>query len=224
MSGRDITGAMKTGLESPVIRPVLIGRLDILTDPITVWTGPGTLIGSGTGDAAFDGQTFTNMAPFLEMADITEDQGIGEATSLTVTGHDLDEDLLWQVVRQRYQWRGRRAWLWMGLLNEDEATVIADPIRIKTGIMSLMTVERAADKATVTVTIDRDLGRAKGAPWRWIDHQRLDPNDLWSTFIQDLANTPEGFTNGGITQWGSSGLGDWRSGGTGNDRMHIFPR
>lgn len=222
MSGRDITAGMKTALEDSVIRPVLIGRLDILTDPITAWTGPGTFVPTTTGDAAMDGQVFTNMAPFVELTDITEDQGIGEATSLVITGHDLDEELLRQVVRDRRQWRGRKAYLWLGLLNVDEATVVANPIRIKTGIMSQMTVKRNQEEATIMVEVDRDLGRAKGAPWRWIDHQRLFVGDTWSSFIQDLANQPEGFTNGGITDWiPGTGIGDPRNGGGG--RVPILP-
>lgn len=192
MPGRDLTSGMKTALEGAVIRPVLIGRFDILNDPLVAWTGPGTFAPTSTGDPALDGQVFFGMAPYIEMADVVEDQGIGGPTTLKVAGHDLDEELLRQIVRDKRTWRGRGAWLWLGLLNVDEATVLPDPVRIKTGIMAQMTMGRDGEDATVTVTIDRDLGRAQGALWRWLDHTRIFPNDAWSTFMIELANKPEG--------------------------------
>lgn len=195
MPGRDLTAGMVTALEAGTVRPVLIGRFDILTDPLVAWTGPGVFAPTGSGDAALDGQTFFNMAPYIELTDVVEDQGIGGPTTITVSGHDLDEDLLQQIVRDKRQWRGRSAWLWLGLLNADEATVVVDPTRIKTGIMSQMSTTRDSTQATVQVTIDRDLGRARSAPWRWIDHVRLFAADTWSTFVIELANNPEGLTD-----------------------------
>ena len=190
---RDVTSGMETALQARTVRPVLVGRLDILTDPITAWTGPGVFAPSSTGDAALDGQIFGTMAPFLEMSNILEDQGIGGPVQLMLTGHDLDETALQQIVKDKRQWRGRGAWLWMGLLNSDEATVVANPLRVKTGIMTSFIVHRTKDMYSVTVIIDRDLGNAKSAPFRWIDHARIIAGDTWSTFVITLANKPKGF-------------------------------
>ena len=195
MVGRTLTAPMVTALESNVIRPCLMARFDIVDDPLIAWTGPGIFTPTGTGDAALDGEVFVPSAPYVDMGDITEDQGIGSPLQMVVAGHDLDEELLLQVVNDKRQWRGRRAWLWLALLNVDEATVIADPVRIKTGVMTQMTVDRKPTDHTVTITIDKDLGRARSAPWRWLDHQRIFPADLWSSFILALANKPEGFTD-----------------------------
>ncbi len=207
MAGRDLTAGMVTSLEASVIRPVLLGRFDIVTDPLIAWTGPGTFAPSASGDDALDGQVFVNLAPFLELSNITEDQGIGGPANITISGHDLDEDLLQQIVKDKRQWRGRSAWLWMGLLNTDEATVVADPARIKTGVMTQMVVTRDQRTASVTVTIDKDLGRANSAPFRWLDHARLFPADTWSSFIVDLINKPGGFTTTPLQSLGSSRRG-----------------
>ena len=195
MPGRDITAGMKTALEAGVVRTVLLGRFDILTDPLVAWTGPGTFAPTATGDAALDGQVFLGMAPYIELSDIVEDQGIGGSTTIVVSGHDLDEELLRQVVRDKRIWRGRGAWLWLGLLNADEATVVANPVRMKTGVITQMSIIRDKDETTVAVTIDRDLGRAQGALYRWLDHTRIYSADDWSTFIIQLANQPEGITD-----------------------------
>lgn len=193
MAGRDVTAGAVTALTAGTVRPVLIGRLDIATDPVVAWTGPGTFLPTGSGDAALDGQTFLPMAPFVELSSITENQGIGGPATLTVAGHDLDEDLLLQVVNDKRTWRGRKAWLWLGLLNVDEATVVVDPFRIKTGVMVDMRVVREPDNNTIQVSIDKDLGNARAAPLRWIDHVRFFTADTFSTFVIALANKPQGF-------------------------------
>ena len=198
MAGRDLTAGMVSGFTAGVIRPVLIGRFDIVSDPLTAWTGPGTLAPSGTGDAQLNGQVFVNVAPFIELSDVQEDQGIGGPVQITVSGHDLDEDLLRQVVRDQRVWRGQPAYLWIGLLNADEATVISDPVRNKTGVMTNMMVNRQRETAEVVVTIDADLGKARDAPWRWTDHALIYPADTWSTYIMALYNQPEGITDSPI--------------------------
>ena len=207
MAGRDLSqrtspieeaaeqAATQGALESRVVTPVLILRLDILTDPLTAWTGFGTFAPSDTGDTAMDGQVFVPAAPVVEMSDISENQGIGDSVTLTIAGNHIDLPLLRQIVRDRRQWRGRDAWIWIGLLDEDKASVYTSPIRVKTGVMTQMTVDRKPTNATVTITIDKDLGRAKGAPFRWVDHPRLYPTDTWSSFIIALSNRPEGLTN-----------------------------
>lgn len=195
MPGRDLTSGMVTALELGTVRPVLLGRFDVLTDPLVAWTGYGTFAPTSTGDPVLDGQTFFSMAPFFDLTDIKEDQGIGGPTSITISGHDLDEELLRQIVRDKRQWRGRGAWLWLGLLNADEATVVTSPARIKTGVMTQMTTSRSGEDASVTVTIDQDLGRARGSLFRWLDHTRIYPTDTWSTFIVQLSNQPGGITD-----------------------------
>lgn len=202
---RDLTAGMQTAVQAGVIRPVLIGRLDIATDPVVAWTGPGIFAPVGTGDAALDGQTFQPLAPFLEMSPISEDQGIGGPVTLSLTGHDLDEEALRQVVRDKRQWRGRKAWLWLGLLNADEKSVIAAPVRIKTGVIVGMTTLRNKETAEVRVTIDEDLGNARSAPYRWIDHSRLYPTDTFSAYIIKLANKPAGLESGGLPASGGAG-------------------
>jgi hypothetical protein len=198
MAGRTLEAGMLSGLVAQTVRPVLIGRFDIVTDPLTAWTGPGTFAPSGTADSALNGQVFVTLAPFVEVSNIVEDQGIGGPIQISISGHDLDEDLLRQIVRDKRKWRGQPCYLWMGLLNADESTVVADPVRIKTGVMTQMTTQRDEEGATVTVTVDKDLGRANDYPWRWIDHPRLFTGDTFSTFIVALSNKPEGLTDGSI--------------------------
>ncbi|PHR87482.1 MAG: hypothetical protein COA78_37045 [Blastopirellula sp.] len=189
---RDLTASVVTGLQDRVVRPVLIGRLDIATDPVTSWTGPGTFAPSGSGDPALDGQIFTGIAPFMKLTDITEDQGIGGPVTITLPAHSLDETLLRQIVNDKRQWRGQKAYLWLGLLTPDQSSVISDPFRIKTGVMVNMFTTRKEGESFISVVIDRDLGNARSAAFRWLDHPRFHSTDTWSTYMVGLANKPQG--------------------------------
>lgn len=195
---RDITTAMQEGLEARAVRPVLIGRLDILGDPVFAWTGPGLFAPSGTGDSALDGQTFSPSAAFVNISAISEDQSTGGPVTVTATAHKDDEPLLRQVVRDKKTWRGRPAYLWLGLLNADEDTVLANPVRIKTGVMASMVFQRNTDSAVVDVVIDVDLSNAGSASFRLIDHARIHPSDTFSSYIIKLSNQPQGFQSPSI--------------------------
>jgi hypothetical protein len=192
---------MQTALVADTIRPVLIGYLGITSDPLVAWTGPGVFAPTGTADDALNGQTFLPLAPFVKMSNIVEDQSIGGPVTLTVSGQDLDDVALRQVVRDKRAWRGKPAYLWLGLLNSNEYAVIADPVRIKTGVMTGMVVSRRVEEHTVSVEIDRDLGNARSAPFRWVDHTRLFPNDTGTTYVRKLANKPEGLTSSDINSY-----------------------
>lgn len=189
---RSLTASMQTALQATEIRPVLIGRLDILDDPVTAWTGPGIFAPTGTGDGALDGQTFDPIGPYVDVSDVTEDLSMGEPVVIRLHGHDIDETLLRQVVRDKRTWRGRKAWLWLALLDADAFTVVADPTRIKTGIITQMVIRRKDGSAVVDVTIDNDRANTRSGPLRWIDHVRFHSTDTFSAFVIKLANKGKG--------------------------------
>ncbi|KKL97943.1 hypothetical protein LCGC14_1829370 [marine sediment metagenome] len=193
-TNKPMTAEVETALQQPDVRLVLIGRFDIISDPLKAWTGPGTFLPTGSGDGALDGETFVGLAPYVAISGITENQGIGGPVTLTISGEDLDEPLLRQIVRDKRQWRGQPAYLWWGLLNTaDGYSVIADPVRMKSGIMVNMVTNRGKGAATVSITIDEDLGNAKSAPYRWIDHVLTYSTDTFSSYVVELANKPNGF-------------------------------
>jgi hypothetical protein len=78
--------------------------------------------------------------------------------------------------------------------------VIADPVRIKTGVMTRVVVNRSHSQVTVEFTIDTDLGNARSSEFMWTDHQRVYSDDTFSAFVHDLANKPQGFERGDIIQ------------------------
>ena len=190
---RDLTNETQDALQEPSVRPVLIGRLDILSDPVYAWTGPGLFVPTGSGDSALDGNSYDPAEAFLDLSAINEDQDIGGPVTITAKAHLSNEPLLRQLVRDRREWRARPAYLWLGLLDENEQAVIPYPTRIKTGVMTSMLINRDAENASVDITIDSDLGNSRSAAFRWLDHSRFHPGDNWSSYILRLANRPTGF-------------------------------
>lgn len=197
---RELTSAMQTALNQPTIRPVLIAYLDILSDPISMWTGAGTFQPTGSADAVLNGKTFHPDQSFADVSDIVEDQGIGGPVTLVLKANDLDEDALRQIVRDRREWRGRAAYLWLGLLNESLNAVHADPVRIKTGVMTRVVVNRSYGNVNLEITVDLDLQNARSAPFRLLDHQRIHAGDTFSSFMIELANKPSGLERSRPTQ------------------------
>lgn len=189
---RDITAGAQSALQDRVVRPVLIVRLDILNDPFRAWTGPGTFAPTGSSDSALNDQTFQSVDVPTEVSDITEDQGTGEPLRLSASAHSAAAPLLRQIVRDKRMWRGRKAWAWLGLLEENQLSVVDDPIRIKTGFMTSMLLTRNDETVDIQVTIDLDMSNANAPPFRILDHSRTYPSDTFSAFMIKLANKPEG--------------------------------
>ena len=189
---RDLTSEMLGAIEAPVIRPVLIAYLDIASDPIAMWTGAGTFQPTGSPDLILNGKSFLPNSAFADMSEIKEDEGIGGPITILLAGDSLDEAALRQIVRDRRQWRGRKAYFWLGLLNENLNAVYEYPVRIKTGIMTRVEVRRGTDDVSIELVVDEDLGNAKTAAFRITDHARIHAGDTFSSFVTELANKPNG--------------------------------
>ncbi|MFW6198567.1 MAG: hypothetical protein ACOC5E_01960 [Acidobacteriota bacterium] len=183
---------MQSALEERVLRPVLIGRLEIEDDPVRAWTGPGLFQPQGTGDDALDGVTFDPISPPQSISEVQEDQGIGGPVTITMDAHDLDQAVLRQLVRDRRLYKGRPAWLWLGLLDEQQEAVVPDPVRLKTGVITEITTSRQQDQAVAEIEIDEDLGQASGRRTRLTDHRQFWPSDTFSLFVISLLNSRQG--------------------------------
>lgn len=209
-----ITPEMQAHFDGRVYSPVFIVRLDIETDPIRAWNGPGPFAPTGTGDPALDGLVFDPVSPLVNISDAKDDQGSGGPLIIAAAAHDLDEELLRQIVRDKRTWQLKRGIVWLGALDETEGVVLPDPIRYKTGVITAMDMTRDDDTALFSVEIDEDLGNRSGRPLRVAEHSRFFSDDTFGNFVQKLANRPAGF-EGSATPSGGGGGG----GGGGNDEI-----
>lgn len=206
---RDMSIEMQVALEQPVIRPVLIAYLDILNDPIAMWTGVGNFAPNGSDDEVLNGKVFQSDKSFADMSDVSEDNGIGGPLTIILKANSLNEDALRQIVRDKRRWRSRKAYIWLGLLNEELNAVLEYPVRIKTGIIASVTVTRGVDNVSIEMIVDEDLQDASTAAFKITDHQQIVEGDTFASFVSKLANQPKGLeTNSMNTASGRQAMMD----------------
>lgn len=180
-------------LQSGILEPVIICRLDVLGDPVLSWSGPGNFAPSGTGDQALDGHVFSSVSGVpVEISDFSQTGNISEPVRIELPAHDLDQVLLRQVIRDNRVWQGRKAWLWLGLLDTDQAGLVGAPIRIYTGYITSINVSINDEESIASVTLDQDLQRSSSRPFRWTEHANIFPGDTASTYVHGLFNRPTG--------------------------------
>jgi len=205
----DLTNDMQDAVEQKTFRPVVIAFLDILGDPIAMWTGNGEFAPSGGADPVLNGKVYYRSESFASISEIQQDEGIGAPVIVTLKANDLDESALRQVIRDKRKWLGRKAYVWLGVYDEDGKTVLSEPVRIKTGILAEAQISRSAGDVSLEFSIDSDLQNARSAPLRLVEHQAIFSGDTFSSFIIELANKPSGFINdsvGGRTTGGGAGV------------------
>ena len=185
---RDLSTPMQEEVVKAVIRPAWIVRLDILDDPLYLWTGLGQLTPSGTGDAALDGYTFDGSGELGKIEPIKEGDTGSSSVMLSLPGIDLEKIALEQVVSDQRRWQFRRAWIWLGLLNTS-LSVIANPTRIKTGRMDQMKLDADGKTGTVSVILESHQAYAsQPLGSRYIQQPTVDPADISQKYVHDLYN------------------------------------
>lgn len=176
-------------LVAAVVRPVVLGWLDFKDDPVRGWTGPGTLVPSGTGDADLDGDTFGSAEGVVEVTSFSQDRGLGAPVTVSfAAGEMADEQIFEQIVGDRRVFQARKARFWLAFLNAAESAILPEVEPLFTGIMVGAETERQTGKpAMIAVTCDQDVQKAFSAPVRWIDHQTFHPSDTGSSFVNNVA-------------------------------------
>ena len=198
MVGRALHTDTYTALGQEVLYPAWAIYLDILGDPVTVWTGIGPFSSSSTGDPIMDGKLFTGIADIGTISAVVDGVNGSDAVTLTLPGVDLTSIMLNQVVNNAERWQMRQAYIW--LITMDAAgNTVGQPIRVKSGRMSVMTCKDSSVSSSgagggeldgvVDVHIESHQAYASEAlNSRWSEQQELDATDLSQIYVYDLAN------------------------------------
>lgn len=186
-------------LSGPVVRPVIAGLLDIKDAPIRGWTASGAFVPTETGDDDLDGNTFLEIDSAIDISEITQDRGIGQPVTITFSAGNMDQEaVVDELVKDRRNFLGRKAKLWLFFLNADEDSVLPEFTVLFSGVMVAAETQRQVGRpAVISVTCDQDLQHAETAPVRWIDHMLFYPDDTWSSFLTDLSRGPIGTAQSG---------------------------
>lgn len=217
--------ATSTAAGAQVVYPGWIIRLDILDDPILVWTGLGPLTPSGTSDAQLNGQTFEGIANVGEISAIVDSREGSQAVKLSLPGVDLQDDALKQVVFDNRRWQFRQAWMWIALFNES-GVIQGEPIRVKTGRIDNMEVEFGGETGVVAVNIESHQAYAGDIlATRYSEQKEIDSTDISQNFVHSLANQSAVIGQKSATASGSpSTMVSGGGGGGGRGGSQLYDR
>ena len=202
---RNLTQDMISETQKSHIRPVVFVYFDIASDPIAFWSGAGVVSGATSPDAAFNALTFLDGKDVIGVSDAIEDNNIGGQLTVSLRADDLDEVSLRQFVRDRREWRGRPALVWLGFLDTESNAIIEWPTRMKTGVMTDVSITRSTATVALDIVIDSDLRNSRVGGYRVINHQTLFPTDTFTAFMVELANKPRGFERQSYTPGSGDG-------------------
>jgi hypothetical protein len=189
---RDIHSATSTALSQDTVVEAWFIRLDILGDPVQIWTAARDIMFTGptaTGDPKLDGLLFEGMGELGGIGQIVDGRGGSQAVQLTLPGIDLADDALRQVVFNKNRWQRRQAWIWISTLDGDY-NIIGRPFRVKTGRIDKMNVGQGRDGQNfVSVTIESHQAYAgEILNTKYSEQRELDSTDTSQDYVHALAN------------------------------------
>ncbi len=201
---RTLDPATKAAAQAPTLWPAWVIRLDIKDDPVLVWTGIGVYSPTGTGDEALDGLSFDGIANVGEIGAIVEAREGSQAVSLSLSGVDLEDPALRQVVFDERTWQFRSAWMWIVLCDED-GEPIGKPVRVKRGRIDQMNHEDDEESIIRVEVESHQAYVASAISTRYSEQSEIDPTDVSQQHVHDLANKVAGIGAKTNTTSGSVG-------------------
>lgn len=177
---RDIDAGNITDASAAVVRPVHFVRLDFGSGIVSVNTSPYDL--DFSPDLASPAETSSGLGQIFAIGAVEETADL-TATALTLTLAGIPSTLISVALGENYQ--GRDARLYYGFLDSDHQLTRSPDLYFR-GLMDTMDIERGAENATVTVTVQSRLILWERAPNRRYtnEQQQKDyPGDLGFEFV-----------------------------------------
>lgn len=191
---RSITEPVAIAFGAPILNIAWIIRLEIEGDPIYAWTGlrPLNIPAGFFPDAKLNNTTFEGLANIASIGKIVDSVSGSGAVKLTLPGVRLDDDALRQVVYDKRKWQGLRAYIWVVPVG-DNGLLVGPPVRVKTGKMDNMNVEKKRGEGIVSVEIESFATYSQRALMtRYSEQKELDPSDTSQDYVHSLANMTPG--------------------------------
>ncbi len=175
---RDITGALNAKMKGESLEVVFLVELEYPSGILRLW--------NGYGELSFDSELWTGGGEFLRISEIKETEAI-VASGMVFTLSGIPSAAITNALGTDYQ--GRPATLYVGVLDTDMRTLIADPYVVFEGLMDVQTINDGGDTATVSVTAENhlvDLQRATNRTYTPEDQAIEFPADRGLDFIASL--------------------------------------
>lgn len=201
----------QTELESGSYMALPMVHLDFDGDPVYAFGGRGTV--------AWSGQTWTGLGALGTLGKIKEDAKAGLQT-ITLSLHGFDDedaggDSSALTALKTVNYRGRDAFVYLGLFEEDGQTLVAGttPDLRFAGPISALTAQDTRGAQAIEISIDSYLTAMNRRTVSYLsdqEHQRYNPADLFFDHVYDALNK--------VVYWGLGvvgGRGGTSSGGGG---------
>lgn len=181
MAGPDASAIAALRSYTSPVRPVYIGFLDILGDPIRVTTAPYSLIipAGSTGDDELDGFTFSAVEPeFISVSQIVAKEGGTETVTCTLSGLAGVDSTLLNQIGNKSNWQGRVARLWQMQLDES-LTQVGAIWPLFTGYMTVPKITGDKSRQVISLEVESYLSFIRTASGRsYLDQSDYDSGDL----------------------------------------------
>ena len=215
-----IDATASAALDANVIKPVFLGFIDFLNEPMRVNTSGADLTPTGTGDPDLDDLTFIGLR--ADVVDIGPVANRGDGTDsiqIKLSGLPvLDADMLAEIADPA-NWRSREIRLWRiirNALNVQQGGIQ----HYYTGYMSNLTMPVTDKSQTIEVTVESYLAAYGPASNRsYLDQEKYDSGDLSAPAAIAIGNNASGGSPAGVAF--SPGVG---GGGGGGNRFGAQER
>lgn len=175
---RTLDAAIQTAATSPVIRPLVMVRLDFDSGTIA-WH-------SGFGTVTFDGVNYTGLGTLSSISQVVEQPGV-QSSSITINISGIKPEIVALALTEPYI--NRKAYLHLTFLDEEDQPLVADPVLIFAGTIDQIEGQ-VGSEAVFRITIKSRLAdweRTRKLRYTDSDQQKLYPGDKGMEFIPQLS-------------------------------------
>lgn len=182
---RDLTAGMQTAVSGPVVKPILMVRIETAGAEIFVW--------SGVGDLVYGGNTYSGVGNFGGVSTVQEGSDI-RASGITLQLSGIPSALIAVALADIRQ--SKKSIVYFGLLDVGSNALIVDPYIIFSGLTDVPQIDETASDAVISISVENrliDLEQSRDRRWTPEDQFLEDVTDLGFEFVAGLQDSQVAF-------------------------------
>jgi hypothetical protein len=178
---RSLSAAQQTAIAGETLTPILFTKLDFSGGVVRLTTAPFSVSFDPDGDGVEEFLGVGDLGSISVIEETTE----GKVRKAAITLSGVSSALISAAKTQRY--RGRRASIWMGWMDDDNLLIGAPVPVMRRGVMDVMEIKRGAGTGSIKLTVlnrlvlwERGIDNPR---WSNEDHQQQFPGDKFFEFM-----------------------------------------
>ena len=181
---RSLDAAQKTAIAGETLTPIIFAQMDFSGGFVRLTTAPLTVSFDPDGEGNEDFLGVGDLGSISVIEETTE----GKVRKVALTLSGVNAALISVAKTERY--RGRRASLWMGWMDDDNILIGAPVPVMRRGLMDTMEIKRGGGVGSIKLTIlnrlvlwERGINNPR---WTNEDHQQQFPGDKFFEFMPQI--------------------------------------